>query len=136
MEIEQRNKNADNRITRTEPTTPLISMRNPVGLLLTTVMPHGSQQDNMKLVVDLLDKLEDKKNFILAPGCDMPYDVPVENTIGIVQAIRETESVREMLKNYVAQDDDIEIELPDYAHLEKSLVEVFTLDSATCLLCI
>lgn len=102
---------------------------------LTTVMLHGSQQDNMKLVVDLLDKLEDKKNFILAPGCDMPYDVPVENTIGIVQAIRETESVREMLKNYVAQDEDIEIELPDYAHLEKPLVEVFTLDSATCAAC-
>lgn len=102
---------------------------------LTTVMLHGSQQDNMKLVVDLLDKLEDKKNFILAPGCDMPYDVPVENTIGIVQAIHETESVREMLKNYVAQDDDIEVELPDYEHLEKPLVEVFTLDSATCAAC-
>lgn len=42
---------------------------------LTTVMLHGSQQDNMKLVIDLLDQLEDKRNFILAPGCDMPYDV-------------------------------------------------------------
>lgn len=102
---------------------------------LTTVMLHGSQQDNMKLVVDLLDQLEDKRNFILAPGCDMPYDVPVENTIGVVQAIHETESVREMLKNYVAQDDDIEVELPDYEHLEKPLVEVFTLDSATCAAC-
>ena len=102
---------------------------------LTTVMLHGSQQDNMKLVVDLLDKLEDKRNFILAPGCDMPYDVPVENTIGIVQAIHETDSVREMLKNYVAQDEDIEVEIPDYEHLEKPLVEVFTLDSATCAAC-
>lgn len=102
---------------------------------LTTVMLHGSQQDNMKFVVDLLDKMEDKKNFILAPGCDMPYDVPVENTIGIVQAIRETDSVRDMLKNYVAQDDDIEVELPDYENLDKPLVEVFTLDSATCAAC-
>lgn len=102
---------------------------------LTTVMLHGSQQDNMKLVIDLLDQLEDKRNFILAPGCDMPYDVPVENTIGIVQAIHETESVREMLKNHVAQDDDMEVELPDYEHLEKPLVEVFTLDSATCAAC-
>lgn len=102
---------------------------------LTTVMLHGSQQDNMKFVVDLLDRLEDKRNFILAPGCDMPYDVPVENTIGIVQAVNETDSVREILKNYVAQDDDIDVELPDYAHLEKPLVEVFTLDSATCAAC-
>ncbi len=102
---------------------------------LTTVMLHGSQQDNMKFVVDLLSQMEDKRNFILAPGCDMPYDVPVENTIGIVQAIRETDSVREMLKNYVAQDDSIEVELPDYEHLKKPLVEVFTLDSATCAAC-
>ncbi|CUX30253.1 uroporphyrinogen decarboxylase family protein [Clostridium sp. C105KSO13] len=102
---------------------------------LTTIMLHGSQQDNMKFVVDLLDKIKNKKNLILAPGCDMPYEVPVENTIGIVQAIRETGSVREMLKNYVAQDDAIEVELPDYEHLEKPLVEVFTLDSATCAAC-
>lgn len=102
---------------------------------LTTVMLHGTQQDNMKFVVDLLDKLEDKRNFILAPGCDMPYAVPVENTIGAVQAIHETDAVREILKNYVAADEEIEVELPDYEHLEKPLVEVFTLDSATCAAC-
>lgn len=102
---------------------------------LTTIMLHGTQQDNMKFVVDLLDQLEDKRNFILAPGCDMPYAVPVENTIGAVQAIHETDAVREILKNYVAADEEIEVELPDYEHLEKPLVEVFTLDSATCAAC-
>lgn len=102
---------------------------------LTTVMLHGTQQDNMKYVVDLMDQMDNKKNFILAPGCDMPYDVPVENTIGAVQAVTETESVREMLKNYVAEDDEIEVEIPDYEHLDKPLVEVFTLDSATCAAC-
>ena len=102
---------------------------------LTTVMLHGTQQDNMKFVIDLLDNMPNKKNFILAPGCDMPYSVPVENTIGVVQAIHEPDSVREILKNYVAADEDIEVELPDYEHLEKPLVEVFTLDSATCAAC-
>lgn len=102
---------------------------------LTTVMLHGNQQDNMKFVVDLLDSMEDKTNFILAPGCDMPYSVPVENAIGVAQALYETDSVREMLKNYVAEDDAIDVELPDYGHLEKPLVEVFTLDSATCAAC-
>lgn len=75
---------------------------------LTTVMLHGTQQDNMKFVIDLLDNMPNKKNFILAPGCDMPYAVPVENTIGVVQAIHEPDSVREILKNYVAADEDIE----------------------------
>ncbi|MFR6334042.1 MAG: hypothetical protein ACLUOI_38205 [Eisenbergiella sp.] len=41
--------------------------------------------------------------------------------IGIAQAVLEPDKVREMLKNYVAQEDDIEIVLPDYEHLEKPL---------------
>ena len=102
---------------------------------LTTVMLHGSQLDNMKYVVELLDKLPSKKNFILSPGCDMPYDTPVENTIAVAQAVNETESVREMVANYEAPKDDIEINLPDYQNLSKPLVEVFTLDSKTCAAC-
>ncbi len=101
---------------------------------LTTVMLHGTQQDNMKYTVDLLDKLN-HKNLIIAPGCDMPYDVPVENTIAVQQAIRETDKVREILENYEAVEEDIEVELPDYDNLERPLVEVFTLDSATCAAC-
>ena len=102
---------------------------------LTTIMLHGTQQDNMKFVVDLLDSLPSKKNFILSPGCDMPYAVPVENTIGAVQAVLQTDEIREMVKNYVAEDSDIEVDIPDYEHLTKPLVEVFTLDSATCAAC-
>lgn len=102
---------------------------------LTSIMLHGTQQDNMKYVVDMLAQLPEYKNFIVAPGCDMPYDVPVDNTVGAAQAVLETESVREMVKNYVAAEDDIEVELPDYTALSKPLVEVFTLDSATCAAC-
>lgn len=102
---------------------------------LTTVMLHGTQQDNMKFVVELLDGMPNKKNFILSPGCDMPYAVPVENTIGVAQAVLQTDEIREIVKNYVAADDDIEVELPDYTSLEKPFVEVFTLDSATCAAC-
>lgn len=89
----------------------------------------------MKYVIDLLDHMPDKRNFILSPGCDMPYAVPVENTIGVVQAVTQPDEVREMVKNYVAEDNDIEVELPDYEHLEKPFMEVFTLDSATCAAC-
>lgn len=102
---------------------------------LTTVMLHGTQQDNMKYVLDLVDKLDSTRNFIVAPGCDMPYAVPVENGIAVSQAVLQPQSVREMLKNYVAVADDIAVDLPDYAHLQKPLVEVFTLDSATCAAC-
>jgi uroporphyrinogen decarboxylase len=102
---------------------------------LTTRMLLGTQQDNMKFVVDLLDQI-DTHNFILAPGCDMPYDVPVENTVGVVQAVRNPETTREMLKNYTAATFNVDaVELPDYDHLDNPLVEVFTLDSDTCAAC-
>lgn len=102
---------------------------------LTSIMLHGSQQDNMKYVVDLLDKLPEYRNFIVAPGCDMPYAVPVENAIGAAQAALETESVRKMVENYISDTFDADIELPDYEHLPRPLVEVCTLDSATCAAC-
>lgn len=101
---------------------------------LTSIMLYGSQQDNMKYVVDLLDKLN-HHNLAIAPGCDMPYDVPPENPIGIQQAIRNTDEVRKMLENYQGTQLDIEVELPDYDNLERPLIEVFTLDSATCAAC-
>ena len=103
---------------------------------LTTVMLHGTQMDNMKYCVDLIDSLDNKDGLIVASGCDMPYGVPFENTIGCMQAVRQTAEVREMVKDYVADDGaDIDVELPDYEHLEKPLVEAFTLDPATCAAC-
>lgn len=102
---------------------------------LTSVMLHGTQQDNMKYVVDLLAKLPEYRNFIVAPGCDMPYAIPVENTIGAAQAVLETESVRKMVENYVSESFDVDVELPDYEHLPRPLVEVFTLDSTACAAC-
>jgi len=109
---------------------------------LTTRMLLGSQQDNMKYVIDLLDQLADPAsglkpgNFILSPGCDMPYDVPLENVVGVLQAVRDPHSTRHMLANYESRNfADIEVCLPEYDRLQKPLVEVFTLDSDTCAAC-
>jgi len=101
---------------------------------LTTLMLHGTQQENMKYVVDMLDTLS-HDNLIIAPGCDMPYHVPVDNVIGVAQAVRETDTVRKMVEHYEAPKLNIDVKLPDYANLSKPLIEVFTLDSATCAAC-
>lgn len=102
---------------------------------LTTVMLHGTQEDNMKYIVDLVDQLDSTKNYIVAPGCDMPYAVPVENGIACSQAVSNIESARVILENYVVKEDDTEVELPDYEKLEKPFMEVFTLDSESCAAC-
>ena len=102
---------------------------------LTTRMLLGNQEDNMQYVIDLLDKL-DHHNLIISPGCDMPYDTPVENVIGVAEAIRNPEQTRKILENYQQADMDLsKTVIPDYQNLEKPLMEVFTLDSASCAAC-
>ncbi len=101
---------------------------------LTTTMLLGTQQDNMKVAIDMLDTIG-TQNFILSPGCDMPYDTPIENVVGIAEALREPDATRQLLADYASDTFDIEVDLPDYAHLSRPLVEVFTLDSAACAAC-
>lgn len=101
---------------------------------LASVMLFGSQQDNMKTVIDLLDSM-DHLNLIISPGCDMPYDTPIENTIACEQAVHLPEQSREIVSNYTRELPDVEVDLPDYDALERPLVEVFTIDSDTCAAC-
>ncbi len=101
---------------------------------LASCMLLGNQQDNMKYVIDLLDAVT-HHNLIISPGCDMPYDVPLENVIGVLETVRDPEKARTLLVNYQASEIDIEVELPDYANLKKPLIEVFTIDSDSCAAC-
>ena len=101
---------------------------------LATVMLFGTQQDNMKVVIEELDSV-DHHNLIVSPGCDMPYDTPIENTVGCEQAIHQTEITRTLIEGYEGDSRDIEIEIPDYRSLHRPLIEVFTIDSDTCAAC-
>ncbi len=101
---------------------------------LTTVMLFGSQLDNMRCAVDLLAAV-DPRGLIVSPGCDMPYDLPVENVIALGQALRRPAAARASLGHAARTDEAITVELPDYAALARPLLEVFTLDSATCAAC-
>ena len=97
---------------------------------LTTRMLLGTQQDNMMYVLDLMDALAPEggvpQNLIISPGCDMPYDIPVDNVVGVMQAIREPETARLMVASYQAQELDLdEVEIPDYPSLKKPLMESF-----------
>jgi uroporphyrinogen decarboxylase len=101
---------------------------------LATVMLFGNQQDNMKVVIDELDAVS-HHNLVVSPGCDMPYDTPVENTVGCEQAVHQTEQTRKLIEGYEKSAQEVEVELPDYDSLERPLIEVFTIDSDTCAAC-
>lgn len=102
---------------------------------LTTALLLGTQLDNMKIAIDLIDKMNTKKNFVVAPGCDMPYSSPVENAIALSHAVLHTDKARELVANYELSSMDVEVELPDYKNLKKPLLEAFTLDSTACAAC-
>lgn len=103
---------------------------------LTTVMLYGNQNDNIKCALDIMDSVDNKRNFVLSPGCDMPYATPIENTIAVAEAVLNTDQARIMVENYEVSDTmDEDVELPDYANLDKPLIEAFTLDSLTCAAC-
>lgn len=101
---------------------------------LASVMLFGNQKDNMKSVVDLLDSV-DHHNLIISPGCDMPFDTPIENTVACEQAVHQTEQTRTLIASYTRELPDIPVELPNYDALPRPLVEVFTIDSDTCAAC-
>lgn len=105
-------------------------------LQLTITMLHGNQLDNMQEVLSIIDNCSEG-NLIIAPGCDMPYDTPIENVIAASQAVRNAEQARVALKGYEGSLDlsDIHIDMPDYNKLERPLLEVFTLDSQSCAAC-
>lgn len=103
---------------------------------LTVTMLHGSQQANMKAAIDIIEKCG-THNLIVSPGCDMPYNTPIENVIAVSQAVRNFEDTREAIKGFDTALDlnGVEVELPNYRSLTKPFVEVFTLDSASCAAC-
>jgi uroporphyrinogen decarboxylase len=102
---------------------------------LTSRMLLGTQEDNMEYVIELMDNLN-HQNLIISPGCDMPYDTPIENVIAVTEAIRSSAQTRLILQNYKAADLNLDaIFLPDYPNLKKPLIEVFTLDSSACAAC-
>ena len=102
---------------------------------LTTTMLFGNQQDNMKFIVDMVDSLSSSKNLIVSPGCDMPYNIPIENTIAAAETVRDIGKYRDIIKNYQSTDLAGDVKLPDYAALKNPLIEAFTLDSDSCAAC-
>lgn len=105
-------------------------------LQLTKTMLHGSQQANMKAVIEIIDRCG-HQNLIISPGCDLPYDTPLGNVIAVSQAVRNFDQIREVVRNVETSLDldGVRGELPDYGACVKPLVEVFTFDSASCAAC-
>ncbi len=102
---------------------------------LTVVMLLGKPADVKLDAIRCLDEAGDAKGFILAPGCDLPYDTPVANLEAVAPMLDPYQ--RDIARNTAKGTLEVTIPtLPDYATQKDVVtVDVVTLDSAGCAPC-
>ena len=103
-------------------------------LKLTTVLLLGSPLDAQKDALRCLD-IGGNQGFVLAPGCDLPYATPAENLEAVADVVFD-EYQRKVARAAATTAETFEdVALPNYAAEKKVIVDVVTLDSASCAPC-
>lgn len=106
-------------------------------LQLTVVLLLGHADDARRNAVQCLDLAGPGPGFVLAPGCDLPYAVKVEN-LEAVAALANDPYQQEVARRLPPRDDSDpfdEVTIPDYRREAEVVVDVVTLDSAGCAPC-
>lgn len=98
---------------------------------LTVTMLFGTPTDNINDAKNCL-QIGGTKGYILSPGCDMPFNTPIENVKAVTSVVQGEISEFLGAEGSLA---DIEVELPDYKNESKVILDVITLDSASCAPC-
>ncbi|QQE12026.1 uroporphyrinogen decarboxylase family protein [Planctomycetota bacterium] len=105
-------------------------------LKLTTVLLMGDEEDAKLNAIECIDSAGDQ-SFVLAPGCDLPYDVKPENLSAVATMVHD-EYQRDVARNTInsKQSDSFDdIVLPDYQNEDAVIIDVVTLDSEGCAPC-
>ena len=103
-------------------------------LKLTTVLLLGDEQAAQRDAIRCID-IAGEKGFVLAPGCDLPYNTPEKNLQAVATMVHD-EYQREVARAIVPVEQSFEdVDLPDYEKTDKVFVDIVTLDSASCAPC-
>jgi len=97
---------------------------------LTSVLLLGTPDDARRAAQQCL-AAGGAPGYLLAPGCDMPYDTRPENLVAVAEVVHG--EFRGTVAAAAAAAP--EVELPDYEQPDLVRVEIFTLDSAACAPC-
>jgi uroporphyrinogen decarboxylase len=103
-------------------------------LKLTVVLLMGDPDDCKHDALSCLD-LGGNQGFIMAPGCDLPMQTPVEN----IQAVSElvfSRYLQDIARNLDKKESKLDIlNMKDYGQSDKVIVDIITLDSESCAPC-
>jgi uroporphyrinogen decarboxylase len=103
---------------------------------LTTVLLLGDEDAAKRETLDIIEK-SGPAGFVLSPGCDIPYGVPVKNLQAVSTMIHDEYQrniARTSLKKQHTDTYD-DIVLPDYTQKDAVFIDVITLDSTSCAPC-
>ncbi|MBV5315769.1 MAG: thioredoxin family protein [Prolixibacteraceae bacterium] len=103
-------------------------------LKLTVVLLMGDPDDCKHDALSCLD-LGGNQGFILAPGCDLPMQTPVEN-IKAVSELVFSQYLQDVARNLDKKESKLDIlNMKDYGQSDKVIVDIITLDSESCAPC-
>lgn len=101
---------------------------------LTVVLLMGDADDAKQDALACMDS-GGNLGFILAPGCDLPMQTPIEN----IQAVSElvfSQYLQDVARNLEKKDSKLDImNMKDYGQSDKVIVDIITLDSESCAPC-
>ena len=106
-------------------------------LPLTTKMLFGSPMENVAEAKSQIEIAGGKPGYILSPGCDMPFDTPVENIVAISQFVRGEFTSLDVFKSDRQYEDEKDVQVFEDIVVEsgKAFIEIITLDSEGCAPC-
>jgi uroporphyrinogen decarboxylase len=101
---------------------------------LTVVLLMGTPEDCQLNATECIEMAGDI-GFILAPGCDIPFDTPPENIMAITELVN-NKYIQETIKAKDINSSGLEIiDMKDYGSDRKVIIDVITLDSQSCAPC-
>lgn len=101
---------------------------------LTIVLLMGSQEDCQAHALECME-FGGTEGFILAPGCDLPYDTPTQNLESVTQLVYDPYQ-QEVIKALERKEEKVILpNMSDYGRADKVMIDIITLDSESCAPC-
>jgi uroporphyrinogen decarboxylase len=103
-------------------------------LKLTVVLLMGDADDVKRDALACIDS-GGNTGFILAPGCDLPMQTPVENIKAVAEIVFDR-YLQDFTRNLDKKESRLDImNMRDYGQSDKVIVDIITLDSESCAPC-
>ena len=101
---------------------------------LTTVLLMGTPEDSQREALECIDT-GGRKGFVLAPGCDLPIDTPSENLEAVTNLVNDEMRQGEIRASAATVSEVEKLDLDNHWRNDKVVIDIITLDSASCAPC-